>query len=177
MSNPPLRLNITELAEEAGISRDRARRVLQLAGVKRDQHRMYNAEEARHALSAFVDASKATGNHLAGRGSDTPTNSNLEALAIARSEAERLRIRKMEIALAKEEGKLISREAANNAAREFALHIRNEWLGFGARVAHLLIGAKSADEIQRILDREIRATLNAAADIDRYSLGYAYSEI
>ncbi|PWB89866.1 hypothetical protein C5688_13585 [Methylocystis sp. MitZ-2018] len=167
----PSAAGITELAEAAGLSRDRAKQVLDTAKIKRDKYRKYPTELAMQALLAFSDAGKATGHALNGYGNPDTRNDHMQALAAARATAESARARKIELEVASKEGRLVSREAVNKTAVEFATHVRNGLLGFPARIAHKLVGSQSADEIEGIIDVAIREELAALSDIDHYALG------
>jgi phage terminase Nu1 subunit (DNA packaging protein) len=166
----PPEAGITELAEAAGLSRDRAKQVLDTAKIKRDKYRKYPTELAMQALLAFSDAGKSTGHALNGYGNPDTRNDHMQALAAARATAESARARKIELEVASKEGRLVSREAVNQAAVEFSTHIRNGLLGFPARIAHKLVGAADAEAIERVLDEAIREELAALSDIDLYAL-------
>ncbi len=162
------RLNITTLAEMANLSRDRARDVLKMAGIKRDTYRLYDAEQAMKALTAFTDSNMASGNHLAGRGSDY-SGSGIEALAAARASAEIARARKVELEVAQKEGRLVTKQAVIEAATDFATLMRNGLLGLGSRISTRCVG-RSADEISTIIEDAIADALADLSDVDNYLL-------
>ncbi len=166
----PPEAGITELAEAAGLSRDRAKQVLDTAKIKRDKYRKYPTEIAMQVLLAFSDAGKATGHALNGYGNPDTRNDHMQALAAARATAESARARKIELEVANKEGRLVSRDAVNKTAVEFATHVRNGLLGFPARIAHTLVGVADAEAIERVLDDAIRVELATLTDIDLFAL-------
>ncbi|MGJ0396291.1 MAG: hypothetical protein ACR65U_08710 [Methylocystis sp.] len=96
---------------------------------------------------------------------------HLAALASARAASEQARARKLLIEVETKTGKLVSREAAQNAANEFATYTRNSLLGLPAKIAHRFVGVRSAEDAERILDEAIRDELTALSDVDSYVLG------
>ncbi|WP_424362982.1 hypothetical protein [Methylocystis parvus] len=171
----PPEAGITEIAEYCGVSRDRAKRVLDLAGVKRDKYRKFKTELALQAIQAFLDTSKVAGNHLVGRGNVDAQNNNLEALAAARQQIELVRLEKMRLDVEKRSGKLLDKDETLRAVRDFSAHVRSSLLGFPQKVCADLVGIQDASEIARILsDRmhdELVEVSDAAAFFDKEVFG------
>jgi hypothetical protein len=166
----PPRAGVTALAEAAGLSRSRAKQILDTAAIKRDKYREYPTSAAMAALLAFSDASRSTGHALNGDGNPDTRNDHMQALAAARATAETARARKVELEVAQKEGRLISRAAVLSAATDFATHLRNGLLGLGPRIATKCVG-RDAEEIAAIIDGAIRDALSDLSDADAYLLG------
>jgi hypothetical protein len=167
------RANITAISDYASMSRGRVAELLKVSKIRADKNRLYPVADAITAVVAFSNAGISIGKQI---GADAPSsdvgerNTHLAALASARAASELARARKLELAVAKEECRLVSREAVSQTAIEFAMHIRNGLLGFPARVAHKLVGAADAEAIERVLDDAIREELAALSDIDLFAL-------
>ena len=161
---------ITELAEVAGLSRPRAKQILDVAQIKRDKYRKYPTQRALEALYAFKDASRSSGHALAGLGNPDAPRDHMQALAAARATAENARARKLELEVGVKEGKLIARADIETAALNFVTILRNSLLGLPSRMCTQLVG-RDADAIERILDDAIRDALSHASDSDNYLLG------
>ena len=160
--------NITELAELAGLSRNRAKQILDTAKVKRDKYRKYPTKLALECLLAFKDSSRSSGHALSNMGNiDAHQNDHMMALAAARATAENARARKLELEVAAKEGRLIDRKDVETAALNFATILRNSLMGLPSRLCTTLAG-RSADEIETILDDAMRDALANVADLDNY---------
>ena len=166
----PNEAGITALADVAGLARDRAKQVLDTAGIRRDKYKKYNTDRALTALLAFKDASRSTGHALNGLGNPDAPQDHLQALAAARATAEEARARKLTLEVAAKEGKLIARADVETAAVNFATILRNSLMGLPAKICTRLVG-RDADEIERILDDAIRDALSHASDYDNFILG------
>jgi hypothetical protein len=163
------RSNITQLAHVLNMNRAEAKRILEIAKIKRDARaREYPTEIALAALVAFTDSSKASGQQLNGMGSGYE-NSNLNALADARASAEKARARKVILEVEQKEGRLVSKQAVVTAATDFATHLRNGLLGLGARICTKCVG-RDADEISDIIETAIADALADLSDADSYLL-------
>ena len=164
----PNEAGITELADLAGLSRNRAKQILDMAKVKRDKYKKYPTKLALDALYAFKDASRSSGHSLAGMGNpDAPQNDHMMALAAARATAETARARKLTLEVETREGNLIARKDVEAAALNFATILRNSLMGLPSRICAQLAG-RSADEIETILDDAMRDALANVADLDNY---------
>jgi phage terminase Nu1 subunit (DNA packaging protein) len=162
---------ITELAEVAGLSRPRAKQILNVAQIKRDKYRKYPTQRALEALFAFKDASRSSGHALAGLGNiDAPQTDHMQSLAAARATAENARARKLELEVGVKEGKLIARADVETAALNFATILRNSLLGLPSRLCTTLVG-RDADAIEIILADALRDALSNASDLDNYIFG------
>ena len=158
-------VNITTLAERWGIARERARAILNAAGVQRNSYRLYDEARADAVLEAAVDKSMTIGNHLAGRGHDDGAGfSAFDTVAQAKAMAEQARAEKIRLEVDQKRGKLLDREQVLSDARDFAYHLRTGLLGLPSRVCTRLVG-KDADAIARILAEEIRDALTELSDI------------
>ena len=163
------RLNCTDLATEFRMSNGRAANLLRQAGIERDGRKLYDADDAREVLRAAIDPSRAAGNRIAGRGNVSPSP-EISELASVRVGTERARARKLELEVALKSNQLVSRVAANEAAIDFATHVRNGFLGLAPKIAAKLVG-KSCDDITSILDAAVRETLVTLSDVDNWVLG------
>lgn len=166
----PQRVNITALSDALAMGRGHAKKIFDAAKIRHDKDGKYDSARAIEALTAFSDADKALGLALAGANPEKK-NDHLAQLASAKAQAEIARARKLEIEVAQKEGRLVSREAAQNAANEFATYTRNSLLGLPAKIAHRFVGVRSAEDAERILDEAIRDELTALSDVDSYVLG------
>lgn len=168
------RANITAISDYASMSRGRVAELLKVSKIRADKNRLYPVADAITALAAFSDAGISIGKQI---GADAPPsevgerNMHLAALASARAASEQARARKLLIEVETKTGKLVSREAAQNAANEFATYTRNSLLGLPAKIAHRFVGVRSAEDAERILDEAIRDELTALSDVDSYVLG------
>jgi hypothetical protein len=166
------RANITQLAHVLNMNRAEAKRILEIAKIKRDARaREYPTAIALAALVAFTDSSKSSGAQLNGMGSGYE-NSNLNALADARASAEKARARKVELEVSQKEGKLVSKQAVVTAATDFATLLRNGLLGLGSRIATRCAG-RTQDEIANIIEDALRDALEELSDLDAYLLSEA----
>mgnify|MGYP001765491665 CR=1 FL=1 len=171
----PDTVNITELGEKFGLPRDKARRLLIAAGIRRDHHRQYPRADAEAALAAATDPARAAGNHAAGRGSLddlTPASGaayagRLDSLADAKAAAERARARKIELEVQAREGALVPRAAVTDALVDVVTSLRNSLLALGDKIAPSLAGL-APDDIADTLREAMRDELAAFADIDKF---------
>lgn len=162
--NEPRRANITAIAEACHISRARALQMLKAANLRKDRSGTYLFAKACEVINSLKDPSLAAGNRTMGRG-DGAASGAVATLANAKALAEQFRAKKLELAIAKEEGRLVSREEVETNARNFATFIRSAFLGLGPSIAPSLIG-KSADEIARLIDADVRNILERLANVD-----------
>ncbi|QCK87251.1 hypothetical protein E8L99_16545 [Phreatobacter aquaticus] len=134
-------------------------------------------------LIASIDVGKAMGaaaggdkdSSLAGLGI-TPRGENggkiharndaSERLALAKIQSEEAKAAKMTLAVEKERGNLIDREAARRAGANFAARVRQALFSVPIRVSTRLIGLQDAASIARIIDDELRDALGTLADLE-----------
>lgn len=172
-AHTPHRANITAISEHCHVSRGRAATLLKAARMRRDKRGTYVFAEACETILALVDPARSVG-HVAGGDSSALTDgvaSNVSALTDAKAQYEAARTRKLQMDIAKLEGRLVERDAVIALARDLAVHVRSGLSGVGARTAADLAATNDPAKAQAIVDEAIHDALARLSSVDSYILG------
>lgn len=168
-----MRATITDLAAEHHIARDRAKAILDRAGVKRSSVDLtYDADDAAAAIKAALNPHVVAGNRAAGRVNDkSEVAEHHVALALSKRDAEAERARKLKLQNDKLEGELIPRAEVEQAGVDLVTRARSAFLSLGKKVAPRLAGLDDEKLIAALIEDEARRALGKLADVDAFVLG------
>ena len=169
----PRRASITAIADATHTGRGRAAEILKAAGMRRDRAGTYLFDKACETITALLDPARSVG-HVAG-GDDSALSDgvagNVAALSGAKAQYEVARTRRLQIEIAKLEGRLVERDAVTALARDLAVHVRSGLSGVGARTAADLAATNEPAKAQAIVDQAIHDALTRLSAIDSISRG------
>jgi hypothetical protein len=154
---------IQKIADECGVNQASVRRALKDAG---EDIANPNFEKAVQIVRAVADSARISGHAANGRGEGGDESRN--PFVEAKARAELARARKIELQVARDEGKLIDREAVAGTGEAIIAHARAAILSLGHRVAPQLIGKTDIREIATIIEGEARIVLKGIADPDAF---------
>jgi hypothetical protein len=122
--------------------------------------------KAVEIVSTLADNARVVGHATNGRGEGG--GAEVSAFADAKARREELQVRKLEIANAKAEGRLIDRDAVTATGTHIIATARTALLSLGHRVAEKVAGKTDTKEIARIVEAEVRDVLGVLGDPEKF---------
>jgi len=154
---------IRKLADEAELDPATVRRALAAANVTEGQAEA-DFPKAIEIVNAMADSDRVLGHAANGRG-EGGTES---PYSTARAQSETHRARKLELQNAQLEGRLIERAFVEDTTTQILGDLRVALIAVGVRLAPRVAGENDQKSIARIIEDEIRNTLTAFADPDKF---------
>lgn len=153
---------IQRVADVCGVDHKTVRNALSKAGLTAGRGG-YDFEAAVAAVKAIADPARVNG-HAVTRGNA----GNGGAMLDARTRHEELKIRDLELDIARREGDLISRQVVTATGIHLIATARTALLTLGHRCAAKVAGKTDVREIARIVEAEVRDVLGAVADETKF---------
>lgn len=154
---------ISRIADEAGLDPKTVRRALEDLG-RTEQQAEANFASTVELVMTWADSERVTGHATNGRGE----GGHVSELARAKAEAERHRAEKMRLQNERLRGSLVERADVEETGRRILGDLRVALLAVGARVAPRVTGCADAKTVARLIEEEIRNSLTAFADPDKF---------